>query len=883
MTTMVRKNNNNQSAEQILGSLQEQFLANKGSAEQIAIDPEALFQYAITLQSKARQVKDTVEKGRLYSESCFYFYLAQAHGKKEAEQLRRQICGEWASRMYSQEYCEFLCGHNGLTSDEATHFCADVIASLLDTTRECFLQDLELGVFVVPDHVLAAIGAMRNFRFDDSGGKEMSDPFSFVQDLLGRIQGCDFEDNIGRDLSGFFSWCMAGNGKEKTFFEEFFGIPSEAAFAIGMAYLEGKWLKPSRVMAARFIRYAVLTGSPRACLAWALFYEDLGLVSDDGDDSFFECYCGTLFHGIMLCLLQYVPALKNSLGSTQYVVTTDKGNIRVDAALMFSLGGALSAHYEKNRIAFFSPDPNAIINVLTAFKKNAGNDAQIDACVRITGARLLNILQNDDLFLKKLNDFIDEYYRKGKSRKSAAVHAPSFELIKPLLGKNTKNRELNLCLLDLDGIIQEKSIIPHLDALCQENVADALFKRATLAWMHDGKEENLLDAFFKGAACGNPISMYNLAIFLMHEGRKDEAVNYAEKALFGGIPQTFFLLYQLGAHCKGKKYELACTCLRYAAEYLLPGDAVKELANLRQSGRYKPLPFIRELEKLEEQAKSDPVCASLLGTMYARGMIVPRDKYQTIRWYRQAVSLGDHLAVENLFALYVKQHWFDGAERTAITDMCHALEISSRYGIGTGKSTGADSSKAEHALKKILLALRNGKTWLEQMLYMRNLKEDAVSAFGLDSADFVSDQKPDHLIQYEASAHEYIETMGDCRMLDFMGDGLLIDMYAPAIDALKVMTKESDPRMYKLNAESKSITALRGFLPLDLKLCQAWLLQSMNNDSTFAKALYKVSWEILDLQNTGYDPKKSMLIQAKQEKSNKKVQSDDYFDLSVEQ
>lgn len=880
---MARNNKNNQNAEQRLEALQKQLLANKGSAEKVILDPEELFQFAITLQSKARQVKDPLEKGNLYSESCFYFYLAQEHGKREADKLRRQVCGEWASRIYSHEYCDFLCGQGGLTSDEATHFCADVISSLLESTRECFLQELGLGVFMVPDHVLAAFCAMRDFRFDDSGGKEMADPFSFVQDLLGRIQGCDFEDNIGRDLSGFYSWCMAGDGKEEPFFENFFGIPSEAAFAIGMAYLEGKWLKPSRVMAARFIRYAVLTGSPRACLAWALFFDDLGLVSEDGDDGFFECYCGTLFHGIMLCLLQYNPALKSRISGMQYAVVNGKSKIRIDAALMLSLGGALSAHYEKNRTVGSSPDPGAIINLLAALKKSDKNDAEIDASVRITGARLLNILQNEEPLLKKLNDFVDEYYRTGKKRQTATAHAPSFELIKPLLGKNVKNQAINLCLLDLDGIIQEAGIIPHLDALCKENVADAIFKRATLAWVQEGKEGKLLEAFVKSANCGYPISMYNLAIFLMQEGKSSEALSYAEKALFGGIPQTFFILYQLGAHCKGKKYELACTCLRYAAEYLLPTDAVKELNSLRQSGRYKPLPFMKELEKLEEQAQNDPVCACLLGTMYARGMIVPCDKYQTIRWYRQAVSLGDHMSVENLFSLYVKEHWFEGADRTAVTDMCHALEISSRYGIGTGKDFSAESSKAENALKKILVALRNGKTWLEQMLYMRNLKGDVISAFGLDNADFESDKEPDELVQYEANAREYIETMGDCRMLDFMGEGLLFETHAPAIKALLIMTKGCDPRMYKLNSESKALTALRGFLPLDLKQCRNLLLQSMNNDSTFAKALYKVSWDVLNLQNTGYDPQKKHLVKLIQEKDKEKIQSDDYFDLSVEQ
>lgn len=822
----------------------ELLILGKDSIKVSEQDPQKLFEQGAGYLHQARDASSEQEKAKCYPLACFYLYLSQCMGHPNARSIRLLAQGEWASRYYDSKLKGIFCRNDKLGLKEAKEFIPTVLQSYFDFSKNAFIHETGIGVYLIPDYILCAFQIMLDsgFAFDRELGSESSNqemnPVDFLAQSLHRSQGIECEELMGEDLASFLLWCFDRTPEKADFGREIFGMPSECAYLIGMSYLEGKIIPHDKVQACRFLAYAMLTGSPRACLAWAVHFESFGYEQqDNGPQDLLSDYCGTLFHGLMLCVLHSNVDLFRYANSFRLEGLQDKDGINIEYSLMYSLCVILAFRSIRHKGCPVELAFDAVLclffRMLNLFEK----DPEAEEYLRCALAGLIFACRDDELHLLRLNLATARLNKKELNHTTEILDSLSMimSLIEPLLAKKSDLALKFICYIPTDPA--NKAINKALHEMAARNNANALFKLGTQQFYADDDID--IDTFSKLAKLGHPVAQYNLSLDYQ-TGRipYKTALDLAMKSLRSGIPMSFYTLYALLKDSKNSiERQLAYTCLRYASEFILPKLSVTEFEKVKKARQYKPLPYMQVIEEIEKKASTDSTCAVFIGTLYTHGTIMPNDQYKALTYFRKAVELGDLVSIAELSSVYAV-NWSVPDKDFVVSGMQHALDIMSRYGIGAQKKASNKGRIAHTLAKKLYEALKNGHTWLEMNIFDR-CKDDAVwRVFDIDNDALASADEKNPALFYDRSSEELLNIYAE------MQDSIyLCDDYTKSNDKhlLELLTKVAgvhDESYEKRMAELRVLLSLRGYAGTSKDTIDEDILHGANCDSYLCNALY---------------------------------------------
>ncbi len=867
----------------------ELLILGKDSIEVSQQDPLKLFEQGAGYLQQARDATSDQDKAKCYPLACFYFYLAQCMGQPNARSMRLTAQGEWASRYLDSKLSGILCQNDKLGIKEAKEFIPTVLQSYFDFSKNALIDELGIGVYLIPDYILCAFQIMLDsgFVFDreqepESSRQEMN-PIDFLAQSLHRSQGIECEEYTGEDLASFLMWCFDRTPDKAGFGKEIFGMPSECAYLIGMSYLEGKILPRDKVQACRFLRYAMLTGSPRACLAWAVYFESFGYQQlDNGPQDLLSDYCGILLHGLMLCALNSNPDILRYTNSLSPDGLQEQGCINIEYSLMYSLCVLLAFRSIKLKGCPAEPSTDAVLSLFFRMLNLFEKDPKADEYLRCALAALIFACRKDELHSLRLKLATSRLIKKR-------IHNPTEiadslfsiqTLIEPLLAKKSELALKFICYIPSE--LASKTINKALHEMAGRNNANALFKLGNLQFYTDDDID--IETFSKLARLGHPVAQYILSLNYQ-TGRIPfkTALGLAMKSLRSGIPMSFYTLYVLLKDSKNSiERQLAYTCLRYASEFILPKLSVTEYERVKKERKYRPLPFMQVIEEIEKKALTDSTCAVFLGILYTHGTIMPNDQYKALTHFRKAVALGDQISLGELSSVYAA-NWSVPDDDYIISGMQHALDIMSRFGTGARKKVLSNGRAAHRLANKLYDALKNGHTWLEMNIFDRS-KDDAVwRVFDIDNDALGSSEEKNPALYYDSSSEELLKIYGDLQPTLYLVDDYTKSNDKHLLDLLTKVADVHDESYEKRMAELKVLLSLRGYAGTSKDTIDEDILHGANCDSCLCNALYLTDLRPLSIDYLAAGCDSTAQAQPHKDKSEKSGKVENFEKETVQQ
>lgn len=850
--------------------------------------------YAVKAQSNSKL------QGSYVSLACYYYYFAKYQFLvPEAGKELEQLLGQWASRAALGSEKKLLTKKTKLKKNEVKKLSELVATAFVGYNSKFYFVDINTSLTLVPDDLLYAIHVIYesgygpgffNLDFDFDFDEDDDDDFVSLRLVLENLRHCPNNGSHEETMCTLFTEFIECVEHEMDVVSEHIkdnlGMPSEAAFMIGMAYLEGNGIvQPNRSYAYAFLKYAMLTGSPRACLAWAVFGETFDTDrSDDNDTALLECYCNTLLHGFLLCRIDLNCKEDNmlvSLRKGQLCLYEDQERNDISLNIALSLTAALI------RIYRLSSCTEALLNAFMSFivtitelSINLERSYYGQMAIRCCLARMITIIGDNPTLKEEVGMIVDTFTKSQNNYTSKARMA--FELIKPYINK--KEAIVDQTLLDLDPISKDAQVQKAYIRLASQGSPEAFFKLASIGKM---TPDNKLfkSGILNSAATGHPVACYNAYVFSSQQDNCDEDTkfHYLRQSILGSVPQAFISLFREYAEEKGIKREIADTCLRYATEYLYP-KAKNTLNAKKLAGDYKPLPFIRVIEEIEDLAQSSSTAAIFLASLYLKGIILPQDPFKADSWYRKAVELGDPVSVEQLLHQYAEKGSSDIQYRL-LGSMQHNLEIRDAYPVVDDLEEDQEENTAY--VSKLYESLKKGKSWLEKHIFADVYDAELWQIMGIRT------QAREKLSDEHKQAYAQKAMLDACRIYCEMEDvEPLLDDGKSSRDKtllhdLKLVhycSLHSDLQDYLCNYNDlRMFVSLRGKCSLDVKEAKKYIQDSYTANNFVATVLSRVNIEALSLKGTEAEIKVDS--QNTSNKSGKKriQQSKHVFDVTVEQ
>ncbi len=529
-------------------------------------------------------------------------------------------------------------------------------------------------------------------RFDISMFPDSKDePFKY-QDLL--LPGV-----YGEFISMLWKY---GQGE----YDDFAGMPACIAYELGFAFYCGRGVTADRALAHRLLSYAFFTGSPQARVAYALFFINLDPTSRT---AFLHVY------DIELNALHISFFMSHHLltGTGIPVYLKDGQHYSFEDELLNNLAAMVLA-FNKIGIRDGQHDLSDMVSWLirmTLEKLAWPHDLRLNAAlIELLGLHIDDSFYDLPFLLDSRNLFVGEY-----------TETPE-DAIKIVLKEGLKKKDA-ACMIawcaSPEFKISDKKDRAYLKRLSDLGYAQASFSLALYerGRVKTGTESPESAAVWETAARqGFGYAAFNQALVQIMDGDLKSARENAVFALRCGIMYAYFALYKIA---QTDNPQLACTYLRYAAEYLC-APAVRELEELKKSGRYKPLPFMEIIEEIEALAEKSPAACLYMGRLYGGSGLLPPDPFKTLEWERRAQSLGDGGAVEDLDYHY-RDYFPHGDDSAALRHMQHSLAVLMQL----KPASGPDPQKAKLASLggRIKAALEKGQTEFERELYINALRQ----------------------------------------------------------------------------------------------------------------------------------------------------------------
>jgi|GEM_PF-1853409 len=805
-----------------------------------------------------------LEGGRIgaFLDSCYFLYAAALRGCDRARAKLREALGLYALRSPNTGEAAHALFEKGPQNTSDLLRLTQMYETLITSAGTAnSLSRLGAVAVMIPDEALFVIGLHlcegRERGIQRPSGQPA--PEELLSEFSAGTYGMDCENSAAALIAQFGEYLVTSADND---FAIGFGMPAEAAYRIAMEYLRGGDLPRSVRRASVWLHYAMAAGSPRAWLAFAVFFEELVHVpEEERQKRSGALYAEALEHAVLLCQAARLPSGAASVHQSHLVLTvrTQEGEEMLEPALLLSLMAVTDVMATRQAGFDLSEAFPYLIEIARATAAAFGPGPDIAASL----CRLLSIAGTGD-WEKETERLTLEIF---PMKKNPAPGLLGLEILKPYLGK--KRQGVDLTLLSLgSGILDDPEVYKACKALSERGYARASFSLASAQWAKQGAEGFDQRLWALCADQGHPVASYNCCVHDIGKGRLDEAEKRAFYALRSRIPQAFFMLYEIFTQ-KGET-ELGCTCLRYACEYLMK-PALDEAARLKKARLWRPLPFIRDLEKIEERAKKDPVAAGFLGSLYCSGLIVPCDRGRAMEWFRLGAARGEPLSGRHLSASY-GQMWDEEPGSFYVMPVGEGIASTSRYGLN-GRSI-PDPQQAERTaglVKKLYADLRSGKTWLERelMVQCENSPQWDRTLFNVDDQDEEEEDEesaPAAAYSFYPCADDYLDKICNDQWDDYAfgseyadDDDLQASLSWRQTDLEYVLPKAGDPQYGMILAEIRALTALRGVSGPDLKAFEKFAFQGFNADSALCEML--ISTDLRALEDSG-DEEQGALSQA---------------------
>lgn len=827
-----RREPDQQMLERIVNAEREFLHLNENPAKTGRASAESCFETAQSLLA-GLSADNAAARSSGLAEACYHLYLAQEKGDRRAGSMLERVILEHtlaphqAAGFKAGDLVEQLLSGRSLSREQALELNGAYHRYFAQFLMRVQQSSPLLPPQVVPDYCLGILRPLLDSpEVTAQSAVESQELVEAITSYFSQAHPSPAENLVNVNFSDFFSWTLS---KGETL-RRIFGMPSEAACRIGLAYLEGRELPRDRVRGAQFIMYAVLTGSARACIAWNLFYEAFDYLMDVREDVLsFERYGANLLHGMMLCVL--ARRLSGDADGA-CVPALAEGGSALELDLFKSAAALLQLRRDYS-------GPHTIVEevqIYGEYLSDAVAHYGIDNIhMRVCAARMLDAIDGENR-----QDVVQKWRLKFKLPLTIHDALVSFALLKTGLAAHDEDAQMTLLQLhDLD--YRDKLIKEALDQLLERGFAKAAFMLGNYWWIRNQQSQGVM-AWFCGAEMGSPMALYNAAVTLMGQNEVDRAEKYARKAARSGIPQAFYMLYQCALRKKlpQNRMQHAYTWLRYAADFAMK-DARAELERMRESGKYRPLPFMRDIEKIEQLAQTDETAAVFMGSLYSYGVVMPRDRFMSLKWFRHAAELGDLQSAHFLSGIY-STLWEYEDNGFVTSGVKHALDVVSRYGIGGSGRSAPAGDKVPGLVRRLYSDLRQGKSVFEQQLFHEAELSPLWNIFNArgDDDGTAPEIYFDPEAQFYSVSRVYTDNMLNTCMFDYdETDGRDLSW---RVDLEAVMRgnvcDETAGEIYQKHVSAvRAITSVRGLNPPDPEVFARECRNGFNADSVVCYAL----------------------------------------------
>ena len=310
------------------------------------------------------------------------------------------------------------------------------------------------------------------------------------------------------------------------------------------------------------------------------------------------------------------------------------------------------------------------------------------------------------------------------------------------------------------------TLMPYLDeyvrgAAAQQEGAALHYLTQAARMRHDDVLADLLALW--GAHAEDCRSFKNVAHYLVQHKLTAERKNFAQHLFFMHQPYGMYEQY-LVLKDDPKDAALAHTCLYYAAALQVP-EARVELAALEAAGKFKPLPFIIYLKYLQQLAEHNVQARAVLMMLSVNGDILPPDFMSLYRLADDAQRTFTNSALKaellksgvmgphNLGGTFAQRSSWVGLFGPELNNLEHNNKvINGNFAHWQGAvemvdlenyaflNFGLSDHKVQDVVRKLFIALSQGKSHIERLLTYNWLRSDLFPEFLQDLAAPVNDR-----------------------------------------------------------------------------------------------------------------------------------------------
>ena len=440
---------------------------------------------------------------------------------------------------------------------------------------------------------------------------------------------------------------------EKVASEVIIGVPGNVAFKIGQAFFNGTDLPLNKFHAKDWFAYGAAVGDIKCALAYILYFMDINFEENGVAYDNIAFMHALLFNNFVASVDRCYRSAKGTIFG---FIPLDSENTKLlEASIINLLNFYIDYHLKSKQcnvtgLEYSFKLAKQIFIDFSEVLKAIIDDYSYDPKLLPHKERLFSAVACYLKFDDSLNK--NSLVKLLAQRSDISYYGESYidEVFLEIILKGIKKKDEYSYKayynynIGIDTDLEEEIESKYLNKLSKQGFARATFILGNRA-QENCNDEKAVSYWKKASEQGDYFSLFNLALSCAESGARKESIEYATRAVDRGMVLGYFVLYQ---EYLATDPMLAYTYLRYASEYLIPKATLKLVA-CKKEGTYKPLPFLRHFEQLEELSKEDAYACQLLSRFYALGIIMPCNGKKSLDYQLQSFSLGGGTSVLQLY------------------------------------------------------------------------------------------------------------------------------------------------------------------------------------------------------------------------------------------
>ena len=440
---------------------------------------------------------------------------------------------------------------------------------------------------------------------------------------------------------------------EKVASEVIIGVPGNVAFKIGQAFFNGTDLPLNKFHAKDWFAYGAAVGDIKCALAYILYFMDINFEENGVAYDNIAFMHALLFNNFVASVDRCYRSAKGTIFG---FIPLDSENTKLlEASIINLLNFYIDYHLKSKQcnvtgLEYSFKLAKQIFIDFSEVLKAIIDDYSYDPKLLPHKERLFSAVACYLKFDDSLNK--NSLVKLLAQRSDISYYGESYidEVFLEIILKGIKKKDEYSYKayynynIGIDTDLEEEIESKYLNKLSKQGFARATFILGNRA-QENCNDEKAVSYWKKASEQGDYFSLFNLALSCAESGARKESIEYATRAVDRGMVLGYMVLYQ---EYLATDPMLAYTYLRYASEYLIPKARLKLVA-CKKEETYKPLPFLRHFEQLEDLSKEDAYACQLLSRFYALGIIMPCNGKKSLDYQLQSFSLGGGTSVLHLY------------------------------------------------------------------------------------------------------------------------------------------------------------------------------------------------------------------------------------------